>query len=159
MRSQIHFSGVVRLSVVFTFPAGKLAKQTIPATAGDVETDLSPGSGKRWVILPMGRIVLTTDANAANRYIRLRITDGTNDICYLGFSAVAVASKTANLELNSVIRVDDVTPDKGAGDVAASLSFDPIIIEGAMGLKIDIIAGVAGDSYEGFLYVLEMDMD
>jgi len=147
---------MVKTPLVWIAPGGRKRTIAIAATGGDVTTNLSPGTGKRWVVL-YGKIILVADANAANRYPAWFITDGTTVILDLGKKNTAV---TAGLTKSMGISTRE---SEGAEDVTASLDSEmmlpePTILEGADQLRITILAGLAGDSYSGNVVVMEYDV-
>ena len=135
------------------FPGGKRRIIKIAATAGNVITNLSPGSGKRWLVL-FGDLTLVCDATVATRYMQLSTTDGTN--LTQSFPGLApVASETKNISYNQT--VEHLTAVAVTADAHVAIG-NNIILEGADQLRITINAGVAGDSYSGFFVVLEVDV-
>lgn len=140
-------------SLAWTFPGGNLRTIEIAATAGNVVTNKSPGTEKRWVFL-YGRIVLVNDATVANRNVGMDITDGTNILCKLGSSGNITAGQTKGVSWQPIATVVTAVmgDDNNIGITKGT------IIEGADQLRITVAAGVAGDSYSGFLRVLEIDL-
>lgn len=135
------------------FPGGALKTVTIAATAGNVVTNKTPGAGKRWLVLH-GKIILVTNITVANRYIELHITDGTNILHSLGQHGAVTASLTSRLGFG---------PAKYILSIAAAydhgyIGFDPLMIEDDDQLRIVITNGVAGDSYSGYIRVLEISI-
>ena len=135
------------------FPAGRLIVKTISNTAGNVITNLSPGSGKRWLIL-RGRLYLTTDSTTADRRIRLVVTDGTNVVERLGASDIIAASSSDYLSFGEV---RTKSTDAVYGDTSY-LGIEPILLEGNHQLRIIIDSGQAGDTYNGYVVLLEVDV-
>ena len=139
--------------IAWTFPGGRRVIKEIVATAGDVVVNLSPGAGKRWIVL-FGRVTLVADGNAANRLITFTTTDGTNTTSDIGYNSTAItASQTKSVTITSKSMTG-----QGAGltDLAILGLPIPCILEGLDQLHIAIAAGVAGDSYTGWIVVLEM---
>lgn len=139
------------MSIQLIFIGGKRTVETIAATAGDVITNLSPHStNRRWLVLS-GRITLVADATVANRSIRFYKTDGTNITEYLFTSAAVTAGQTRSISHGEVKHLDTATilDNFYAGH-------DPILIEGADQFRIQIGNGVAGDSYSGYVVILEV---
>lgn len=137
--------------VAFIYPGGKRLQHTIPATAGNVIYNASPGTGKRWVVL-RGIITLVTDATVVDRRVNLSITDGTNVIERLGFTTAAItASLTYTHCIGEVIAVSGWTLANNA-----YIGIQGLILEGPDQLRITVQNGVAGDSYSGYLVVLEL---
>ena len=137
--------------LALTFAGGKRLQNTISATAGNVVTNLAPATGKRWKIL-RGIIDITADANAANRYILLRITDGTDLIEKIYQSAVITAGLTKQLNFGEMVLFNAGT----AGDGFGYVGIQNLIIESPDQFRVQISGGLAGDSYEGFVVVLEL---
>ena len=139
-------------NMALTFPGGYLKTVTVAATNGDVNTNKSPGTGKRWKIL-YGSITLVCDATVANRVIRTQITDGTNVLTRYLYSPNITASQTKYMNYNSAREVD--------GSFSSQNSIQDLgnpIIEGADQFRIIIDGGVAGDSYSGYIRVLEFGL-
>jgi len=131
---------------------GTRAIETIAATAGNVVTNLTPGIGIRWIVI-RGKIVLVTDATVVNRLIETHITDGTNVITKLLRTANIPASLTRSLFYNT-------TQNASGGAIAETgavhlVMNNQLVLEGDDQFRITITNGVAGDSYSGYLVVLE----
>jgi len=140
---------------VLGVPAGRKLTITIPATAGNVTTNISPGVGKRYLLM-RGRITLQNNATVANRQVILAITDGTNISEYLLVGANVAASAAWNISMGEV----NLAPSTGAlGDSSGGYLGlgNGIVLHGVDQFRITISAGVAGDSYSGFLDFLEVD--
>jgi len=137
-----------RSKLDFVFQGGKRRHIVIAPTAGNVVTNLSPAAGWRWQILH-GLINLTCDATVANRTIRIRLTDGTTVSHQVGISGATTASATRNLAVRSGYAAN------GGGTEGDLIAFGLLIIEGADQLRVLVDAGVAGDSYNGIITVLE----
>ena len=136
----------------FTFPGGRKVSKTIPATAGNVVYNLSPGLGKRWIIV-RGIITITTDVTVADRYTALSVTDGTRVISDYGYkTAPQAASGASSAYLNQSKRLSSWT------EVGGTVDLSGVILEGNDQLRITINNGVAGDSYSGFVEVMEIDL-
>lgn len=135
----------------WTFPGGRRRVVAIGATAGNVVSNQSPGAGKRWLIL-RGLIVLVTDVTVAARYVDLMLTDGTNIVSYIAQSDVQAASGTKRVSFGEVRQY------VGAGAPYNHVGIQPILLESADQFRISITAGVAGDSYTGYLVVLELEI-
>jgi len=136
------------------FLGGKLRILSISATAGNSSATLSPGSGKRWIIL-YGRIELSTSADTGDRYIFVEIDDGSNSLLKLPRNSGAItASQTKSLEIapyGFCLNTGNQAPS--VGHVGLAL---PLIIEGSMRLKVSISGGFAEDSFTGKFVVLEV---
>jgi len=140
------------MSMVLTFPGGKLRSVAIPATAGNVVRNISPGEGKRWVILS-GIITLDTDATEANRQIRFQTLDGADvPLETSRTGAVAIVANT----IKSVAFSKFVNMEATGGSIGSNVEYSwSAIIEGTDQFRITILLGQAGDSYSGVLRVLE----
>lgn len=116
------------------------------SVAGNVDTDFTVPANGRWRVL-YGRVVLTTDATVANRWVRPGAyqDDGTTRKICLCAGKEQTASQTAyeysimqgvyreTAFINSVIQVPMA---------------NDLILEPGEVLKVSIENGVAGDSYE-----------
>lgn len=135
----------------FTFPGGRLRHIAVPATAGNVATNQTPGSGKRWKVLSF-RFTLVADVTVANRYLNVCMYSGTEILGTSYNSVVCVASATKRLS-----GIGGFAPT-GAGmseDAVVWMDPESWILEGTDILKINVAAGVAGDSYSGVFTVLD----
>lgn len=140
-------------NIAWVFPGGKRVNKAIPATAGNVVRNMSPGSGKRWLIF-RGIITFVADATVANRYIILETTDGTTVTNKLGrYTTAVTASQTRKKDFGEV-RIANAAD---FGNAAGYIGHNPIILEGSDQLRITITDGQAGDSYSGYLVILEID--
>ena len=147
--------------MALTFPGGTLKTVEVTATAGNVVSDSTPGSGKRWKIL-YGNIVLTTDGTVVNRTFRVQILSGGDVLSNLGASSENIpASTTGTLDFGGLFGANNRNFTNGAyAGYPQFFSLDPasFIIEGSDIFKITINNGVAGDSFEGFIRVLEFGL-
>jgi len=145
------------MTLVLSYPGGQLKTVTIAATAGNVVTGLSPGTRKRWKVL-YGIFTLACDATVANRKVQFDVTDGTNRILYLGESPTFTASQT---KTGIMAQREDSGTSFTVSDVIAAGELwipDDLIIEGDDEFQITISNGLAGDSYSGFIRVLELGL-
>ena len=135
---------------------GRLRRIAIAATAGNVATSLTPGVGYRWSVLAL-RVTLVCDATVANRNTRVRLMSAAGTTPYQSsrVSANVTASQTKTLHLEAG-PLSNVGSGSYESDVLMTHDRDAWSVEGAEQLKVDISAGVAGDSYSGTLSVLEM---
>lgn len=137
------------------FQGGRRVTKTIPATAGNVAYNLSPGAGKRFILL-RGRLGLVADVTVANRKFYLQLTDGTNITArFLNNTTAITASQSKGISL--LEEVSHIGGEVGIGDLAA-IGIGRQILEGADQLKIGVDGGVAGDSFSGYIVVLEIDL-
>jgi len=137
----------------WTFLGGRRVIKTISATAGNVVTDLSPGDGKRWLVL-FGRITLTTDATVANRKISYYLRDGSGDTNFLGASNAIPENSTGVFNLHQHYEKSSNVGEGGEDHIGVGL----ILLEDSDQLRITISNGQAGDSYSGKIVVLEVDV-
>lgn len=135
------------------FPGGRAKTLVISPTAGNVDTNLSPGIGMRWVI-QRARLILTTNATVATRNILTAWTDGTNVVAFGVQSANCAASGSTTLNL-----LPRNYPQGGALGIEANGEIGEVVISEEEQLRIYIGNGVAGDSYEGLVSVREMAVD
>lgn len=129
-------------------PGGRLIRSAIPATAGNVAYDLSPGNEYRYMLLNI-RITLVCDASVANRSIKFAILDSAGTTQYgMGVSSAAItANQTKTLVADQLSGFSTgVVID---GDWYFSIPADRVLIEGSEKIRISITNGVAGDSYSG----------
>lgn len=134
------------------FQGGRRRTKTISSTAGNVTTNLSPGSGKRWLVL-RGYLTFSTDSTTADRIPLILITDGTNTVGKVcAHDAITASSSGAIIfgEAQSWRTNVDADPDM--------VGIRPILLEGSDQLRIQIDAGQAGDNYSGYVVVLEVDV-
>lgn len=147
------------MTLALTYPGGELKTITIAATPGGTTTNKTPGARKRWIIL-YGKLYLDTDGTAANRRIVVNITDGTNIILNLGRSSADVtANQLSGLVFGSFagVPVNWEVGESGL-DLRSVVPIDNLIIEGADEFRISIASGQAGDSYSGYIRVLELGL-
>jgi hypothetical protein len=142
------------MSFTWTFQGGRHRTITIGATAGNAVTNLSPGLGKRWIIL-RGKIICVNDATVASRQIYFNITDGTNNVYTSLLGVGGTATQTHVLNFGGIIfNVNGVA----AGTTFTYFGLDPQLIEGTDQFQISVVAGVVGDSYSGYIDILEIDI-
>ena len=137
--------------MALTFPGGNLLTVTIAATAGNVITDKTPGTGKRWVIL-YGRIVLVADGNTANRILTVRFVDSVpNTLTQWPAMTTATAGQTKSMSFNGV-RIDQGLQAFDNDHLTINQNH---IIEGSDLMRVGVTEGLVGDSYSGFIRVME----
>lgn len=138
---------------MYSFPGGRLRHVEIAATAGNVDKDLSPGANIRWLFL-YGFITLVCDATAANRVINCTLEDGSSN-------ALFPLQKTGNITAGQTRTVAySVGVLDGIADVVIA-NFNIAVpslalVEGSDKLAFTVANGVAGDSYSGYITVLEV---
>jgi len=141
---------------MYSAKGGRLVSVTIAATAGNVVTNKSPGTGKRWYIL-YGEITLINDATVADRNVYISLTDGTNELTALGRNQTAyTAGQTRTIYLVPMYATDQDWAWLSATLGSAGSVSPNAIIEGADQIRITIGNGQAGDSYSGHIRVLEL---
>lgn len=141
------------------FPGGQEKTLVISATAGNVITSLTPTVGLRWQIL-RGRVTLVCDGTVANRNIRCFLLDGIggNITEEHGLSPAIIASATGRLQWGEIVTL---LPAAGTPIITWPYlsTARPPILSGLDVMEISIGTGVAGDSYSGFIVVLEMAVE
>jgi len=141
------------MSLALTFPGGKLLTITVAATAGNVVTNKTPGTRKRWVLL-YGRITVVCDGNASDRRMDFLLTDGTNILDGgVRNNTAWTAGQTRSASFN---RWGGTGIDQSTNDHARYVWSG--IIEGADQLRLSLNGGLAGDSYSGYIRVLELGL-
>lgn len=140
------------MSLVLSFPGGKVLDVAIAATAGNVVTDKSPGALKRWLFL-YAQITYVADGNASNRLIKPEITDGTKVIWGAPTSAAITAGQTRIIRMAQNVNGPGIA---NPSNVVADMGLGALIIEGDDEFRIRFTDGLAGDSYSGNIRVLEL---
>lgn len=143
------------MSLSLTYPGGKLRTLSGAAIAGNIETALSPGTGKRWIV-QYGKVNLDTDATVADRRIFLKLDDGTDNLCNIGFTNAIIANKIGELSITPARFTSAFIIQAFGVDVGESVYLKDTILEGDDELQINIIFGVAGDAYLYEVRVLEL---
>ncbi len=127
--------------------------ETVPATAGNIIYSFVPGTGLRWRIHRM-RITLVNDATIANRIFRYRFynTVGAGQETQTTLSSGNItASQTQFCGMTTAHDGTDVLEN----DFMIVHLHEPYVIDEAMSVSIDIVNGVAGDSYSGYAVIEE----
>lgn len=134
---------------------GRLVVKTISATAGNVATALGPGtSNLRWMIMGW-RISLATDATVATRTIRVQKREvGGNPIAAIVAGADRAASGTTTFATTS-IRTNIGNAQWPVDGAMVNIVPETYQLTRGMDIYISINNGVVGDSYSGFVEVLE----
>jgi hypothetical protein len=124
----------------------------IPATAGNVDTDILVPDNKTYEFL-WGQVILTTDATSANRWVRIATLDldGNNALCLCAGKTVP-ASQTDQLHnyIQGIFRETSFINNVIQVPVAKNHLLPP-----GFTLRSFIENGVAGDSYSGGIMVME----
>lgn len=143
--------------IIHSFPAGKSKVVVIPATAGNVDYYASPGAGKKWQIIG-GLITIVTDATVANRYIFMYLYDVTNTATIYKFPTNTTAwTASQTREANMVPVAFAVGHAQQASSSNLLIALTPLcILAGIQRFYVHFDGGVAGDSYSGCLFVLEV---
>lgn len=145
----------MKADINWMFLGGRVRTLTISNTAGNVVTDLSPGTGKRWIVL-RGRIQLSTDATSVNRYVALDIKHGADSMTgWAGSAAVGASVSNAGIGISMANSQGQNGTTRGYGEIVVGF---PCIIDGDDKLRISITNGQSGDSYVGWVQVLEVDV-
>lgn len=140
----------------YTFLGGRRIHKTIAATAGNVQTDLTPGAGKRWLVIG-GHIRLVNDGNAANRQIMLKVMNALVDSRAIGATTAITAGQTRDLDFGEGRAAQTAAlgnPSYGQ----FYLGIAPTLVDGTDIFNVTILAGLAGDSYSGDITLLEIDI-
>ena len=134
-----------------TFPGGTLKTVTISATAGDQTSAQTPGAGVRWVFLSTS-ITLVAGADVGNRYVNIKTTDSVNTLDRgIRSDPGITAGQTKVVDIVKELGNDDM----GMSELALSRMQYSAIVEGTDEIVFSIQGGFAGDSYSGFMRVLE----
>lgn len=135
----------------FSFPGGKLRHVALAATAGNVVLDTAVPSGKRWWLL-YGQITIVCDAIVDNRYVRLSLTDGTNEIHRFARNSTAITASQTQIVTYGMY---------DGAETPGGLACIPIpsvcVIKASDEIRVTITDGAAGDSYSGTMTVLEVE--
>lgn len=123
---------------------------TIPATAGNVITSIRVPKGHQLEVL-YGRISLTCDATVATRTIRQRIV-GAGLVNVLTQFLKGADCTASNSTASSYNNETGIIAGAQLSD-AAHHGNCPYAVKGDDVLQVYVAAGVAGDSYSGFLKV------
>jgi len=139
------------MSLSLNYPGGRLKTVIIASTAGNVITNKTPGLGKRWIIL-YGRIRLANDATVVDRFVFMSLTDGTNILTLTPASTAITASQTKAISYNTSVEGINEQASDGV-HLAIGKGY---IIEGIDQMRFEASNGVVGDSYSGYMRVLEL---
>jgi len=142
--------------MTFTFQGGKRRHLIdITGIAGNVVTNLSPGAGKRWLVL-QGSVDLVCNVTAGNRYLHLTVWDaaGNNITCFPRNTTAITAGQSAYFDFRD--RVSGLGVSSAPGD--CHIGIGTVILEGDDILRITINGGLAGDSYVYKITIFEVDV-
>ena len=134
---------------------------TISATAGNVETTKSPDAGKIWKLVS-AIITLVCDATVANRTIFFVTEDGSgNEVEVIGRGSTNItASQTKAVGFGQMRNPDyNWDPTNPNFAVIGYSAIDKLLLYDSELLRIKINAGVAGDSYSGYIRYQEVDLN
>jgi len=142
--------------IALTFPGGKLHTLTIAATAGNVQTNLTPGVRKRWVILS-GKITIVCNGNPSNRLVIIgKQTTAGIALDPAPFNDTAfTAGQTRSIAFDSMFPGGEWKDEDF--NASSAVPFGGIL-EGTDRINIQISGGLAGDSYSGIIRVLELGL-
>lgn len=143
----------------FSFQGGRRIRNVINATAGNVVTNLTPTAGKRWFVL-FGNLTLVTNGTAGNRIVTLQATDGTVITLDIGQNATAIIANLTRIVSFAYWGSRDASHAMVTLEGVNAMITIPtnLILDGVDELRITIQGGLAGDSYFGYVVVLEMDI-
>lgn len=134
---------------------GQVKTITVAATAGNATIEISPGTGKKWWFM-YGRITVVTDATVADRKMNMQVQNAAGTQIYYK----ACANTTA--QTASLTRQYTYAESTGGSAAVASVDLaiipipNPFIISETDEISFSVSAGVAGDSYSGFIKVTEL---
>lgn len=128
----------------------------IPATAGNVEYNITPNEkNRRWMILDL-QLIFVADATVADRKVNIEPQNLAGDKIGHGFqnTNAFTASATRRIGLTrDFTRLVDVTMV-----TVNALGEGTWIIQKEEKINISVTAGVAGDSYSGWIRVIEVEI-
>jgi len=127
---------------------------TIPATAGNVSTQITPGVETKITVI-YGGLYLDTDATAANRTFRFFFYEVGGNRILEYVSATIIADKIYALALRKATNLDSVRTGGGATPDTEEYIETPFSVYETDYLHLSVTNGVAGDSYQGKIKVLE----
>lgn len=137
----------------YVYQGGKLDTIRIPATNGNVAYNYSPDA-KRFIVL-RGTLYFVAGVGAANRYLHIGVTDGTNLVETIYTSVVVVASGAKILDFGEGrIVVTGILGTVGQ----EYLGIHPILLECPQQFRVWIDGGLAADQYSGYIQVCEVDV-
>ena len=123
----------------------------IPATAGDVAYTLSPSCGKKWKIL-RAYITIVCNATSVTRFFGWMVTDKDGNITeWLGQGHDITASQSG---YSCLCCVHELINAKFDVDVDG-IGINDLVLVGDEKLQLMLGSGVAGDTYSGYVVVLE----
>ena len=141
--------------MALTFPGGNLKTLTISATDGDQSNAQSPGSlRKRWVFLSAS-ITVVASSDIGNRYVNIKTTDGTNTLDR-GIRSNPGITKDQTKIVDIVRNLGN--DDMGVASLALARMQYSAIVQGTDEIVFSLQSGFAGDSYSGFMRVLEFGL-
>lgn len=124
----------------------KTHRWDVPATAGNATSTLTIPGDKPWRIAH-GMLGLTTDATAANRYVRIQILDANDNLM---LCQCAGAPVTASLTGQQHAFMQGIYRETAfISGVLQVLIAAGMILQPGWKLRTVVTAGVAGDSYSG----------
>ena len=118
--------------------------------AGNATISLSPGAGRKWLVI-YGWIKIVCDATVANRNTILQITtSGGTDLTYVATSPNVTASNSYTWRLIPISGYVTVTIQPGI------FTNNVMVVNGTDKLYITTAAGVAGDAVTCSITVIEL---
>lgn len=128
---------------------------TVTATAGNSNKSWSPAAGKRGYLLD-ARLTLVADATVASRKIRIykQVTTGPVTLGATIIGPATAAGETKVLGVDGWVVAYSLSPT----DVDGSAMINPaqFSVGSDERLYIDVLNGVAGDSFSGIVRILEL---
>ena len=131
-----------------TFPGGKIIDIEIASTAGNVQTSITPGSGKTYILQAV-RIECNTDGTAVNRYPNCFLNNAAGSRIW---SSYYVGPVTASQSGISVGFYTDTAPLLTANAIMDNFNV-PVprnLIKDDDDFRINM-GGQAGDDYDGVI--------
>ena len=126
------------------------------SVAGNVATTIQPGAGKRWKVLSL-RVKVVADGTAANRYVDLTETDGTDTLLqYCENSTAITANETKYVNFLSGFSSGETDAVQADDLMLTALGTDCLLDGTALSFVLTLRNGVAGDAYDYYLVVLEI---
>lgn len=126
--------------------ANQLKQITIPATAGNVAAEVEVPDNMTYELL-WGQISLTTDATVADRRVLMALVDPDSNVVFDIHAGASVPASSTNFHhdfMKGIFRETAFISDS----IQVPIPFDAILPSGWL-MRISIINGVAGDSFEG----------
>ena len=136
--------------IALTFPGGQIQTIEIGATAGNQNTDYTPGSLVRSIILG-GNLTIICDGTVVNRVLKLFILTSSSDVIEESFQSDNI---TAGQTRQVIFSKNSQEADSNPAQHGHLNIPDSWIIEGSEIFRIKINNGQSGDAYTGRFRVL-----